>query len=42
MKPPDCENNFNYNIEESYALQAEDAHVQRILNAKNKKATLSS
>ena len=40
MKLPDCANDYNYNIEESYALQAEDARVQRILNAKYKKANI--
>jgi len=40
MKPPDCANDFNYNIEESYALQVEDASAQRILDAKYKKADI--
>jgi len=33
MKLPDSANNFNYNIEESYVIQAEDARVQHILDA---------
>ena len=37
MKSPHCANNFNYNIEESYALQAENSRLQRILDAKYKK-----
>jgi len=40
MKLPDCLNDFNYNIEESYALQAEDTRVQLILNVKYNKADI--
>jgi len=41
MKLPDCVNNFNYSIEERYALQAEDARVQLILDAKYEKADIT-
>ena len=40
MKHPQSANNFNYNIEESYALQAENSRLQRILDAKYEKANL--
>ena len=40
MKRPNCANDFNYNIEESYALQAENSRLQRILDAKYEKANL--
>ena len=40
MKSPHFANNFNYNIEESYALQAENDRLQRILDAKYEKANL--
>ena len=40
MKPPKCANNFNYNIEESYVLQAEETRLQRILDANYEKADL--
>ena len=40
MKLPDCANDFNYNIRESFALQAEDARVQRILDASYEKADI--
>jgi len=41
MKKPKSANDFNYNIEESYILHADDSQLQRIFDAKYEKANLN-